>query len=747
VGKLAGRRRRRNAILELILPLALLAGAVMVRAQDPGVLVNLRLMVFDTYQRIHPRPYVPVPVRVVDIDDGSLARLGQWPWPRDLLARLVDRLREAGAAVIAFDMVFAEPDRSSPALIAAEWRRGPPALAAVAPPPGTLPDHDAIFTASIARAPVVLGTVLTAAAGGQPPAQPWGMATTGDDPRPFLAAFRGAVANLPELEAAAQGVGSINAVPDADGVTRRTPLVVRLGDMIVPSLDAEALRVAQGAGTHIVKASGASGSASFGVHSGVLAVRIGALEVATDPQAAVWVHFTGPRPERFLPAWQVLDGSADPDRLAGHIVLVGTSAAALKDMRATPLDPAAPGVEIHAQLLEQLLTGVQLTRPDWAPGAEIAYIVLVGLLLIVLLRRLGPLPCAVVGAATAALALAASWFAFTEKGLLVDPVLPAIAVLAVYLVTTLIGYIRTETERAFVRQAFGRYLSPALVERLASDPGHLNLGGTVRPLTVMFCDIHGFTALSESYEPAALTTLINRFLTPMSEAVLSRQGTIDKYIGDCVMAFWNAPLDDPDHAANACRAALAMRAALDALNRHLACEAAAEGRTHRPLAVGIGVNTGDCLVGNMGSAQRFSYSAMGDTVNLASRLEGQSRAYGVDIILSEATRAAAGPFATLELDLIRVRGRTQPVAIHALIGDAALSATPLFRRHAACHAAMLDAYRSGNWAVARARLAEARAADSHGLGALYDLYAARLDLYAAQPPPQPWDGVHVATDK
>jgi adenylate cyclase len=741
------RKRWRNRVLELFLPLALLAAAVLVKAEDPGPLANLRLQVFDTYQRIQPRPYEPAPVRIVDIDDESLARIGQWPWPRIVLADLVDRLAASGVAAIAFDSVFAEPDRNSPALVAEGWRLGPPELAAVAPPAGALPDYDALFAESIARAPVVLGTVLTETPGGRPPAQRSGMATAGDDPRPWLPSFAGAVSNLPDLEEAASGLGSINAVPDADGVIRRTPLMVRLGDQIVPSLDAEVLRVAQGASTHIIKSSGASGTESFGTSTGVSAVKIGALEIATDPQSAVWVRYTGPQPERFVPAWQVLDGSADPGRLAGHIVLIGTSAAALKDMRPTPLDPTAPGVEIHAQLLEQLLLGIQLNRPDWAFGAELAYIPLVGLLLIVLLRRLGPLPCAFMGAGTAGLALAGSWLAFTEEGLLIDPVLPAIAVLAVYLVSTLIGYIRTETERAFVRQAFGRYLSPDLVARLASDPGQLNLGGSVRQLTLMFCDIRGFTALSEGYEPAALTQLINRFLTPMSQAILSRQGTIDKYIGDCIMAFWNAPLDDPDHAGNACRSALAMRAELNALNLRLAHEAAVAGRSHPTLAVGIGLNTGDCLVGNMGSDQRFNYSAMGDAVNLAARLEGQCKVYGLDIIISDATRSGAGQFATLELDLIRVKGRSQPAAIHTLVGDAELAATPRFQQLAACHAALLAAYRSGNWPIARARLAEARAADAHGLSALYDLYAARLDLYAAHPPAMPWDGVHIATEK
>ncbi|MGF1627597.1 MAG: CHASE2 domain-containing protein [Alphaproteobacteria bacterium] len=738
---------KRSNLFGLVLPIALLAAVLAGKIYEPAFVGSLRLMLFDTYQRIHPRPYQPVPVRIVDIDDQSLTRIGQWPWPRDVLANLVDRLDEAGAAVIAFDSVFAEPDRHSPALIAESWRQGPAELAALAPPPLALPDYDSRFAASIAAAPVVIGHILTNAAGARLPEVRWGMATNGDDPRRFVYGFDGAATALPQFEAAAQGNGSLNVVPDADGVIRRVPLLFRAGDLLVPSLAAEALRVAQGAGTYVVRSSGASGVESFGASSGVADLRIGGLVIETDPRAAIWIHFTGPRPERFVPAWQVLADAADPALLAGHIVLVGTSAAGLRDLRATPLDSAAPGVEVHAQLLEQLLTGARLNRPDWAPGAEFSFIAFVGLLLIVLLQRMGPILCAVVGAVTAAAAFAGSWLVFVGEGLLIDPLIPALSVLAVYLVTTLIGYIRTDSERAFVRRAFGRYLSPDLVTRLAADPGQLNLGGSVRPLTVMFCDIRGFTSLSEQYEPEALTQLVNRFLTPMSADILDRQGTIDKYIGDCIMAFWNAPLDDPDHAANACGAALAMRASLTLLNLKLAHENAAAGLARTPLAVGIGLNTGDCLVGNMGSDQRFNYSALGDAVNLAARLEGQCRSYGVDIILSEATRAAAGPLATLELDLIRVKGRSQPAAIHALVGPEEQAGSAAFKRQAACHAAMLAAYRAGKWAVARARLAEARAADISGLADFYDLYASRLDRYAAEPPATPWDGVHVATEK
>jgi adenylate cyclase len=331
---------------------------------------------------------------------------------------------------------------------------------------------------------------------------------------------------------------------------------------------------------------------------------------------------------------------------------------------------------------------------------------------------------------------------------LFDPVFPAAASLAIYLSGSLIGYLRTEAERKQVRGAFSQYLSPDLVERLARDPSLLRLGGETRNLTLMFCDVRGFTSISERFkaDPQRLTQLINRLLTPMTEVVLERRGTIDKYMGDCIMAFWNAPLDNPAHAVDACASALAIQSCLADLNAELAREALAAGEKHQDLAVAIGINTGDCVVGNMGSRQRFDYSALGDTVNLASRLEGQSRAYGVDIVVGSSTRSAAGGLAAIELDLIVVKGKSEPERIHALLGGEDEARTPAFRDFAALHDRMLAAYRGQAWDEAveiSARCAAARPT----LSALYAMYEKRIAQYRAEPPGSDWDGVFVARSK
>ncbi|MFW5834938.1 MAG: CHASE2 domain-containing protein, partial [Pseudomonadota bacterium] len=679
--------------------LVLLGLVVGLRVADPPLVRMLRLDVFDAYQRWAPRDYAEVGVRIVDIDDATLARIGQWPWPRSVVADLLDRTAESGAAVVALGIVFAEPDRSSPARMLEQLRRVP-GIGGLAPG-RLLPDNDATLAERMQRLGAVASFALIDRPTASLPSVRWGVVTIGEEPLRFLPAFAGAVTNVEIIDSTVPAQGALNVLVDPDGVVRAVPLLARVGEEAYPGLVAEVLRHAQGASSFALRTTPAGRRLGIGDDTGIERVRIGALEVPTTAAGASLVHFTGHRPERFVPAWQVLEGVADERLLRDHIVLIGTSATGLGDVVATPLGAAVAGIEVQAELLEQLLQGVSLQRPGWAAGAELTLLLLLGTLLLVLLQRVGALIGALVGGLAVAGAIGASLFAFLRHGLLLDPVMPSLSLLAIYLVATVVAYIRTEAERAQVRRAFGLYLSPALVERLAAHPERLQLGGETRELTILFSDIRGFTSRAERMTAAELTRFINRFLTPMTDAIQDHDGTIDKYMGDGIMAFWNAPLDVPEHARRALHATLEMRRRLDRLNETFRAE---EGPDFQPVRIGLGLNTGDCSVGNLGSERRFSYSAIGDPVNLAARFEGQCKTYDVDLLMSARTHDAAPGMAALELDLIRVIGTTRAEPIYTLVGDEDLAGTLAFRTLATDHAALLEAYRAGQWEQALAAL-------------------------------------------
>ena len=713
---------------------------------EAGPLRQLGLLLFDSYQRAAPRPYEPVPVRIVDIDDETLARLGQWPWPRLETARLTRLLADSGAAAIAFDIVFAEADRTSPARIAEILAANPAARGGFGEV-RALADHDAVFARALAEAPAVLGFFLARGAG-PPPARSAGFAVAGSEPA-TIPAFPGAISPLPGLAASASGAGFLTMTGDRDGIVRRAPLVARAGEVIVPSLALEALRVAQGAGAVTIRASDASGEIGQRGEAAVVALKVGDFEVPTDPGGELWMHYTEPVPGRSVPAWKLMQGVlTKAERKAlfeGHIVFVGTGAQGLRDLVSTPVRAREPGVMIHAQAVEQMILGRFLIRPDWAPGAERALLLLFGLGLAGLLPRVGALPSGLFGALATAAVLGLSWLLFRRFGLLLDPVGPVLAAAGSYVAVTAASFWREEQQRAYIRQAFDRYLSPELVARIAADPGRLELGGEDRDMTVMFLDIRGFSRLSEKMGPRDVIAFLVEFLTPMTDILLAHRATIDKYIGDAILAFWNAPLDDPDHAVHAARAALAMARRLVELNAE---KAGTPGPWPGEVQIGIGLNTGLCCVGNIGSARRLNYSLIGDTVNLASRIEGQTKQYGVTIAIGEETARRLPGFALLELDRLRVVGRDRPETLHALLGPPELAARAEFQALRQAHAAMLEAYRAQDWdGAARLLEREAPLAAAFSLDRLVALYRARIARFSERPPGPGWDGVAEAEAK
>ncbi|MCW5774195.1 MAG: adenylate/guanylate cyclase domain-containing protein [Rhodospirillaceae bacterium] len=723
--------------------LLLLALFCLVRIWDPEPVDNARVKVFDLYQNLGPSQNAERPAVIVDVDDASLAALGQWPWPRTMLVRLLDRLQQAGAVAVGFDIIFAERDRNSPA----EYAASMPEL------PGTvrealqgLPNNDDRLAQAFGRIPVVLPLSLTRearadeAAVRKPPVSI--RSPLGVDALAYLIGADHVLSNVPALQKAARGTGLITYYPESDGVVRRVPAIFRVGKAVFPSLAVELIRVATGGGTLVVKAG------RDGIESIVFTSPGGsAIEVPTDRRGRLWVHFSPHDPKRYVSAVDVLSGKIGRAQLEGRLILIGTSAIGLQDIKATSIERQIPGVEIHAQLIENILFQDNITRPFYADGIEFFATVALSLLLIAFLPVLGAWRTVVSGAALTGVIVGAAWLAYSREGLLFDLTFPLGTSFAVFLLLAFFNYFREERQRRQVRSAFGRYLAPTLVERLAADPARLRLGGELRPMSLLFSDVRGFTSISERFDAAGLTAFMNRYLTPMTEAILGRGGTVDKYIGDAIMAFWNAPLDDPDHAANACRAALEMIERLAALNAELAAEAAAAGTAPVKIAIGIGINSAECCVGNMGSQQRFDYSVLGDGVNLAARLEGQTKYYGVTAIVGEDTQAAAPGFAMLEIDLIRVKGKTKPTRIYALLGGPDRAASEAFRGLVARQAEFLAAYRRADWDVAETMLADIRVAGGEGLAGPCAIYAARIAQFRLAPPPADWDGVYTAETK
>jgi len=458
---------------------ALIVGAVIVaslalRVWDPSPVARLRSLVFDAYQGVSPRAFNPdLPVRIIDIDEESLKEIGQWPWPRTILADLIDKLAANGAAAIGVDMVFPEPDRMSPANALHFWPQSD-ALASLRKEVEKLPSNDQVFAEAIGKAPIALGFIASPQATSIPETKA-GISFGGDDPKLFVPYYPGAAASLKELQDKAKGAGSLNWIPEHDQIIRHVPMLVRIGDKLYPSLPADLLRLAQGASSYFVKSSGASGEKSFGAKTGIVGIKVGDFEIPTEANGEMWIRFTHQAKERYLPAYKVLNGAIGKDEIEGRILLIGTSAAGLLDLRATPLEPSVPGVELHAQAIEQILEGAFLQRPDFATPAELFYILVLGTLIAFLIYRLGAAGSAVLGGLAVATVIGVSWYAFDAFGWLVDPIYPAIALTAIYLAGTLFVFLRTELERNRLYGAgFGRAACRRSVTAQARrrDPRH-----------------------------------------------------------------------------------------------------------------------------------------------------------------------------------------------------------------------------------------------------------------------------------
>lgn len=728
--------------LARLLCLALLVVFAGLRVWDPPPVQELRLRTFDMFQLIDPRDKKGVrPVTIVDIDDRSLAKFGQWPWSRTRIADMIINLTNNGAVAIGFDVVFSEADRLNPDLVANQMRYLDDATRMKL---RELPSNDQILSEAIKHSRVVLGETGQPVVGAElDKTLPFtGVATVGEEnAEKFLFEFPGLLRNVPVIEKVAAGRGLFSIRTERDGLIRRVPMIMRAQGNIMPSLSLEILRVVTGTPTLLVRTD----------KTGIRAIRLKGVEIPTDKNGQLWVHYARRDPSIYVSAADVLDNTVPPGRLTGKLVLIGTSAAGLYDLKTTPVSSTMPGVEIHAQVIESVLSGAVISQPAYALGVELLAALIIGILVIIFTPNLGPVRLVLAGATFAAILIGTSWFFYWKSRYLIDFTYPLLSTTAIYLTFIFASFVREQRQRKEIRGIFAQYMSPVLVEQMAQSPEKVVLGGEEREMTIMFSDVRGFTTISESYkhDPQGLIVLMNRFLTPLTDVIIEEKGYVDKYMGDAIMAFWNAPLDDAEHQVNACEAAIQMLEKIDVVNKEREQEAADGGHVYIPLNVGIGLNTGIGVVGNMGSDLKKNYSVLGDSVNLASRLEGQTKEYGFPIIVGSRTALAAkDKFAILELDFIMVKGKSEPEVIYAIAGREDVMQSGAFQRLRNITIEMLGCYRNRNWqgaldAIERGRRSE----DADTLEKLFKLYEARIKEFRANPPAEGWTGAYALLTK
>jgi len=674
---------------------------------------------------------------IVDLDEKSLAEEGRWPWSRAKLARLVNQLFDRyQAAVVGFDVVFAEKDESSGLPLLEQLGTG--LLQTDAAFQATLTtlrselDYDLVLAQSFRDRPVVLGYYFTNYQAAQ-------IRASGALPAPVFAegAFRqtatsfvsmtGYGANLPELQAAAATAGHFTPQTDPDGICRRIPTLIEYQGGYYESLALAMVRTLLW-----------NSPLTAGIPEQAGGIRrlewleLADLKIPVDEQACALVPYRGPAGSfPYLSASDVLHGRVPAEELTGAIVLIGTTAPGLMDHRATPVSAVYPGVEIHANMIAGILDQAIWHRPAWVLAAELVTLVFSGLLLTLALPLLGPLNSILLAITTMAGVVGTASFAWQHHLVLpLASVLLLTVVLFVWNVTY--GFLVETRAKRRITGLFGQYIPPALVDEMSKSPEAFTTEGTSREMTVLFSDVRDFTSISEGLDPKELSLLMNEYMTPMTRVIHGQRGTIDKYIGDAIMAFWGAPLNDPEHARHAVLAALDMQGTLARLRPQFMARGWPE------IKIGIGLNSGVMQVGNMGSEFRMAYTVLGDAVNLGARLEGITKEYGVGIIISETTRAAVPDLVCRELDRVRVKGRALPVSIYEPLGPAdALS--PQLREEVNIFSELLTHYRTMAWETAEKLLG--RLQESTPDSGLYRVYRERIAYFRANPPEAGWDGV------
>lgn len=664
---------------------------------------------------------------IVDIDDKSLAELGQWPWPRTVIADLLRKVSADEPTVIGMDMVFAEPDRLSPRRFVDELARETGVKIDL--PKDSLDNDVALGDALAEGLPVVLGYLFILIPDGVPQPQevPFPSCNIAWLPpgaeAPLLHAWR-PLLNVPSISSGGMTEAFWNAWVEGDAVVRQVPLFIEYNDLPYPGLAMEMYRVGTGATTYQLVCGA----------NGMLGVRVGDCFLPTTPDGMAMINWRGKRGAfPYISASDVLSGKIGKDTFRDKYVFVGSSAGGLHDLRSSPMDTPIPGVEFHATLVDNILQGDLFRRDQVRERGIITFGLLVGGVALSAILAYCP---ALLGVLSGILALVGSvalnYYVFFLHNTQVGVIFPLFSIVLLVVVVMSVNYLMEDRKKAYIRHAFAHYVSSRVVDRLMHDPESLTLSGEEREMSIMFSDIRGFTGLSEGFTAAGLASFLNEYLTEMTDILLAEDGTLDKFIGDAVMAFWNAPADQDDHAARAIACALRMQARLAELR------VGWQERGLPPVKIGIGIATGPASVGNMGSRDRFNYTVMGDTVNLSSRLEGLTKAYGVGILVSEQTLNAANwQDHARYVDQVRVKGRALPVRIfEPLAKPLPEGVNELWNR-------VIGFYLAGDFAAAGEALAEL---EKEHPDPLYAAYRERLDEFAEEPP-ENWDGVYTHTSK
>jgi adenylate cyclase len=682
--------------------LLVLIGLIALRIQDGWLVEIARLKTFDYYQ-VQKGQTPSDQIAIVEITDDDIENFGQWPWPRDKVAFIIDSIKAFKPALIVMPIIFSEPDRFGK-------------------------DQD---LANALEGVVISQAPSNKASNDEGSSR--GIAVVGESPLKWLQKFNGVVRPLKMFEEKAVGVGVLAASGELDGVVRRIPMVVRIDkknpkkgfyEELYPTLSLEVIRSLTGDPSYQMK---------VGIN-GVESVRIPKFEIInTDSNARVWIKYDKEFDRRLI---------YHMDDIENKIVILTISAEGLATNVPTPYGTRNIA-DVQAAMISTLINGDSLTRLDYADAIELITLSLIGLLFIVLVPKLKIWQTIPFFAAISA-GIVGFCFYMYEMNILFDYSFPLFTITLVFAWLVFNNFAREFRLKQQIKKQFQSYLSKALVEKLQKNPELLKLGGDSRELSIMFTDVRGFTSISEHYgeNVQGLTQIMNRYMTAMTAKILENEGTLDKYIGDAQMAFWNAPLDDKQHAKNAVKTALSMLGDLDEFNRSIAAEGVP------PFGMGLGINTGMVVVGNMGSDQRFDYTCLGDAVNLASRLEGQSKPYGVKLVVGPKTAEyVADEYFVIELDTIAVKGKKQGVNIYTVIGTNREMEFLNYAPFREMHNVMLDDYRSKNFTRALLSCEKLMTAFNGQMKNYYSMMIERCEDYIKNPPPADWDGVYRATSK